>query len=144
MALWISLGRAARSQVLFRSGQSLEQLAQVNSLFFDKTGTLTSGETRVAAFVCDAVTDRDEAIERGARRLIVLDLARRGADVSIVARNLGQPAEALANQVQALGRRALLLAGDMARPEDCAVVVEKTAALAAMARETEATKGELR
>ena len=58
---------------------------------------------------------------------IVLDLARRGADVSIVARNLGAPADALAKQVQSLGRRALLLSGDMARPEDCAVVVEKTA-----------------
>jgi NAD(P)-dependent dehydrogenase (short-subunit alcohol dehydrogenase family) len=58
---------------------------------------------------------------------IVLELARRGADVSIVARNLGAPADALAKQVQSLGRRALLLAGDMARPEYCALVVEKTA-----------------
>jgi NAD(P)-dependent dehydrogenase (short-subunit alcohol dehydrogenase family) len=58
---------------------------------------------------------------------IVRDLARRGADVSIVARHLGEPAEALAAQVASLGRRALLLPGDMARPEDCAVVVEKTA-----------------
>jgi NAD(P)-dependent dehydrogenase (short-subunit alcohol dehydrogenase family) len=59
---------------------------------------------------------------------IVLDLARRGADVSIVARNLGEPAEALRKQIETLGRRALLLAGDTARPDDCAQVVEKTAA----------------
>jgi NAD(P)-dependent dehydrogenase (short-subunit alcohol dehydrogenase family) len=58
---------------------------------------------------------------------IVLDLARRGADVSIVARNLGEPAEALRKQIEALGRRALLLAGDMTNPEDCASVVEQTA-----------------
>jgi NAD(P)-dependent dehydrogenase (short-subunit alcohol dehydrogenase family) len=59
---------------------------------------------------------------------IVLDLARRGADVSIVARNLGEPAEALRKQIETLCRRALLLAGDTARPDDCAQVVEKTAA----------------
>ena len=59
---------------------------------------------------------------------IVLDLARRGADVSVVARNLGQPAEALRKQVESLGGKILLLAGDMARPEDCAAAVEKTAA----------------
>jgi NAD(P)-dependent dehydrogenase (short-subunit alcohol dehydrogenase family) len=59
---------------------------------------------------------------------IVLDLASRGADVAVVARNLGDPADALKKQVEALGRRILLLAGDMARPEDCASVVEKTAA----------------
>src|SRR5262245_640218 len=59
---------------------------------------------------------------------IVLDLARRGANLSVVARNLGDPATALARQVESLGRRALLLAGDMARPDDCTAVVAKTAA----------------
>ena len=59
---------------------------------------------------------------------IVVDLARRGADVSVVARNLGEPAEALREQVESLGRKILLVAGDMARPEDCAAAVEKTAA----------------
>jgi len=59
---------------------------------------------------------------------IVAELARRGADVSVVARNLGEPADTLKKQVESLGRRILLLAGDMARPEDCASVVEKTAA----------------
>jgi NAD(P)-dependent dehydrogenase (short-subunit alcohol dehydrogenase family) len=59
---------------------------------------------------------------------IVVELARRGADVSVVARNLGEPAEALGAQVEALGRKILLVAGDMARPEDCAAAVEKTVA----------------
>jgi NAD(P)-dependent dehydrogenase (short-subunit alcohol dehydrogenase family) len=59
---------------------------------------------------------------------IVIDLARRGADVSAVARNLGEPSSALQRQVESPGRRILLLAGDMAQPEDCASVVEKTAA----------------
>ena len=72
MALWIALGRAARSQVLFRSGQSLEQLAQVKTMFFDKTGTLTSGETRVGAFVCDPLVRpaRRAATSRRARRRV--------------------------------------------------------------------------
>ncbi len=59
---------------------------------------------------------------------IVLDLARRGADVAVVARHLGEPAESLQRQAATLGRKLLLLTGDMARPEDCAAVVEKTAA----------------
>ena len=58
---------------------------------------------------------------------IVLDLARRGADVAIVARNLNEAARELEHQVQSLGRRVLLVAGDMAKAEDCAAVVEKTA-----------------
>lgn len=66
MALWIALGRAARSQVMFRSGQSLEQLAQVKSLFVDKTGTLTSGDVRVSRFVCDAAADEPETLARAA------------------------------------------------------------------------------
>src|SRR5688500_6107764 len=59
---------------------------------------------------------------------IVLDLARRGADVSIVARNLNEAARELERQVQSLGRSVLLIAGDMAKAVDCAAVVDKTAA----------------
>ena len=58
---------------------------------------------------------------------IALDLARRGADLSLVARNLGSPAEKLKAEIVALGRRCLFLAGDCARAADCAAVVEKTA-----------------
>ncbi len=59
---------------------------------------------------------------------IVLELARQGADVAVVARHLGEAADALSGQVQSLGRRCLVFSGDMARPEDCAAAVEKTAA----------------
>jgi NAD(P)-dependent dehydrogenase (short-subunit alcohol dehydrogenase family) len=58
---------------------------------------------------------------------IVVDLARQGADVAVVARNLGQPANDLQQQVEALGRRILLFTGDMALADDCAAAVEKTA-----------------
>jgi NAD(P)-dependent dehydrogenase (short-subunit alcohol dehydrogenase family) len=59
---------------------------------------------------------------------IVVDLARQGADVAVVARNLGQPAEELRQAVEALGRRILLFAGDMSQADDCAAAVEKTVA----------------
>jgi NAD(P)-dependent dehydrogenase (short-subunit alcohol dehydrogenase family) len=58
---------------------------------------------------------------------IAVDLARRGADLSLVARNLGPPADKLKAEIESLGRRCLLLAGDCARAEDCAAVVEQTA-----------------
>jgi NAD(P)-dependent dehydrogenase (short-subunit alcohol dehydrogenase family) len=59
---------------------------------------------------------------------IAVEFARQGADLSIVARNLGSPAEELQARIEALGRRVLLFTGDMARPDDCAAAVERTAA----------------
>ena len=47
---------------------------------------------------------------------IALELARQGADVAIVARNLGVPAEEMKRRVESLNRRCLLLQGDMAMP----------------------------
>ena len=49
MAVWTSLGRAAKSGVLFRSGLVMERLAAVEFACFDKTGTLTSGKPSVVA-----------------------------------------------------------------------------------------------
>jgi NAD(P)-dependent dehydrogenase (short-subunit alcohol dehydrogenase family) len=59
---------------------------------------------------------------------IVVDLARQGADVAVVARNLGQPAADLKQAIEALGRRILLFTGDMSQAVDCAAAVEKTVA----------------
>lgn len=59
---------------------------------------------------------------------ISVDLARRGADVAIVARNLADDAVQVKAKIEALSRRCLLLAGDMAKPEDCAWCVEQAAA----------------
>lgn len=58
---------------------------------------------------------------------IAIDLARRGADVSIAARNLGEPAQVTKAAIEKLGRRCLLIAADLTKAEDCAAVVEKTA-----------------
>jgi NAD(P)-dependent dehydrogenase (short-subunit alcohol dehydrogenase family) len=57
---------------------------------------------------------------------IVLDLAGRGADVAVVARNLDAPAEALRSHVTALGRKIFLFDADLSRAEDCVAAVEKT------------------
>jgi NAD(P)-dependent dehydrogenase (short-subunit alcohol dehydrogenase family) len=59
---------------------------------------------------------------------IALELARRGADVAIAARNLDTPAEDIKVRISAFGRRCLLLSADFARAEDCTKAVEQTAA----------------
>lgn len=62
MAVWTALGRASQSQVLFRSGQSLEDLAIVRAVRLDKTGTITSGRPRVASFVSADQQDETEVL----------------------------------------------------------------------------------
>jgi heavy metal translocating P-type ATPase len=66
MAVWVALGTAARRQVLFRNGESMERLAGVRVMLFDKTGTLTTGKPKVADFLTehsrDSVLQRAQAI----------------------------------------------------------------------------------
>jgi NAD(P)-dependent dehydrogenase (short-subunit alcohol dehydrogenase family) len=59
---------------------------------------------------------------------IAIELAKRGADIAIVARNLGDEAQETKQKIEALGRRVLLMQGDMALAAECARVVEQTAA----------------
>jgi NAD(P)-dependent dehydrogenase (short-subunit alcohol dehydrogenase family) len=59
---------------------------------------------------------------------IALELARRGADIAIAARNLENPAREVKAAILALGRRCLLVAADFRRAEDCSSAVEQTAA----------------
>lgn len=63
LAVWTALSHAARRQVLFRSGEALERLAEVRAICFDKTGTLTTGVARVTSFIA-AEADREEAMIR--------------------------------------------------------------------------------
>lgn len=43
LALWLGIRRSAQHGVVFKTGQALEQLAQVDTVVFDKTGTLSTG-----------------------------------------------------------------------------------------------------
>ena len=49
LAVWSAIGQAASHQVLFRSGEALERLAEIGAVRFDKTGTLTTGTAAVAS-----------------------------------------------------------------------------------------------
>lgn len=67
MAVWTALGNAARHGVLFRHGESLERLADVQAVRFDKTGTLTTGEPFVELFALADAAERDQVARRAMR-----------------------------------------------------------------------------
>lgn len=61
-------------------------------------------------------------------RAIALALADAGADVVLHCRRSREGAEAAARQIEAAGRRAVVVEGDLARPEDCRRVVRESIA----------------
>src|SRR5688572_7661694 len=69
------------------------------------------------------------ALVTGGKRIgrnVALALARGGADVSCVYRSSAGEAEDIAAQIRATGRRAVTIAADLQRPEDCARSVDST------------------
>ncbi|MDR1479504.1 MAG: cation-translocating P-type ATPase [Planctomycetaceae bacterium] len=60
-AIIAAIGNASHLGILIRSGEVLEQLAQIGTAAFDKTGTLTQGEPRLMAVCsCDSkYSDRE-------------------------------------------------------------------------------------
>ena len=64
---------------------------------------------------------------KGIGAATALELARRGANVAIVGRHDDESARQTASQVESLGRRCLVIVGDMGKPEDAARSVQQTA-----------------
>jgi Cu2+-exporting ATPase len=58
LAICVALARAPTFGVIIRSGEALEGLAKVSTIFFDKTGTLTEGRPSVRSIsACDGGLD---------------------------------------------------------------------------------------
>jgi NAD(P)-dependent dehydrogenase (short-subunit alcohol dehydrogenase family) len=55
-------------------------------------------------------------------------LAEAGANVGLAARNIDDQAKSLAQRIESLGRRCVLIAADVGRPEDAVRCVDQTAA----------------
>jgi len=54
LAVSVALGRAARSGILFKGGEFMEELARPGVIVFDKTGTLTLGQPELVAWMGEA------------------------------------------------------------------------------------------
>jgi Cu+-exporting ATPase len=48
-ALTVAIGRGAQKGILFKGGESVERLAQIDTVVLDKTGTLTIGKPEITA-----------------------------------------------------------------------------------------------
>jgi NAD(P)-dependent dehydrogenase (short-subunit alcohol dehydrogenase family) len=74
------------------------------------------------------ITDRVVLITGGKRigATVAIELARRGADVVLSYNRSRAEAEETVGQILALKRRALALAADLGRPEDCRALVERS------------------
>lgn len=59
LAAWTAFSHAARHQVLFRNGEALERLAEVQAVAWDKTGTLTTPEPKVSSIIWSTAADRE-------------------------------------------------------------------------------------
>ena len=60
LAIWTTMGTAARRGIVVASGETLERLAAARAIRFDKTGTLTSGTPLVSELVTSDGIDPGE------------------------------------------------------------------------------------
>ena len=58
-AVMVGLGRAAKSGILIKGGNTLEEFAKVKNIVFDKTGTLTTGDFKIDSLVCKGSDNED-------------------------------------------------------------------------------------
>jgi P-type Cu+ transporter len=71
MSIMVGVGRGARSGILIRDAQALEQLEGIDTIVVDKTGTLTAGKPKLVSIVTTAGVDENAllrlvaSVERG-------------------------------------------------------------------------------
>lgn len=103
VAILGGMNRGARSQILFRTGSSLEALGTVTAAVFDKTGTITIGRPRVARVIPLGTHSETEilrlssAVEQGSGHLLARTVVDEGE-------RRGLTAAAATNVVETPGR----------------------------------------
>lgn len=85
-AIMVALGRAAKTGILIRGGDTLERLGQIQHVAFDKTGTLTRGDIAIKDLqVCNGATpdyikNLLVSLQRGSSHPIAQAITRRFQD----------------------------------------------------------------
>lgn len=107
------INRAARHQIVIRTGAALEQIGQVDVAIFDKTGTLTIGFPEVAAVRSIGATPSQELLSLAASveqhsghllaRTVVHEAEQRGAPILTAADVVEAPGQGVTGVVE--GRR---------------------------------------
>jgi len=58
-ALIVAMGKAAQNGILFKDGESLEELHRADTIVFDKTGTLTEGKLSIKDVFFDSISEKE-------------------------------------------------------------------------------------
>ena len=58
-ALIVGMGKAAQNGILFKNGESLEELHRADTIIFDKTGTITEGRLSVQNVFVNNISEND-------------------------------------------------------------------------------------
>jgi len=95
MSIMVGVGRGARSGILIRDAQALEQFERIDTIVIDKTGTLTEGKPKLVSIVTASGVSENEllrlaaSVERGSEHplaLAIIDAVKaRGLALSDVA-----------------------------------------------------------
>jgi P-type Cu+ transporter len=78
MSIMVGVGRGARSGILIRDAQALEQFERIDTIIIDKTGTLTEGKPKLVSIVTTPGTDDNAllrlaaSVERGSEHPLAL------------------------------------------------------------------------
>lgn len=57
-AVMVGLGRAAKSGILIKGGNTIEEIAKLKFMVFDKTGTLTTGNFKIKSLKCIQISQQ--------------------------------------------------------------------------------------